>query len=648
MEKSRRDAMKIGGTLTATLPIAALFAPTGAKAASDEELAYTIDTVSDFSSIPESFTTVIVKEKYRGGIFYKIAEIQTDNGTIFDGNNCSWERVYDGAVNVRWFGAKGDALTIDTNAFQSAVDTGREIFVPEGHYIIDSTIEAVTIFIQGAKSHDASVIEYTAVDGSALFKTTGYYKHCKYISFSNLKLKGKYSNGSTADCTAIKFDNDSLVTYCDDSSDGEELLYPKEDIDAYVKDCHISGFNKALHIIGRGLYVDNCIFSVSYNAVFLDRNNPINEYTEDDQKAETGARAYWIRNSRFHAMSGGSILDNTQENCELLKGILFTDNYIDSSVPILNGACRESVFSGNTHIYGDKYMSLFSSDFNWKNVIITGNNFSAIQASSTNAERENKHIILIGENTPAHVEGLTFSNNTIFRVDRESIKINALAVVNININNNIFNNVCKYAAMGASRVIDIIADVVSRCNIESNIISIANEAIKDVQDNLDYVVRFSGKVYNTTCLNNKFNESLMYIANKSAFIPNSVIQHFSILQESDIKRDDSNAAPQLLISKNIFKKSKTSYLTVRWQGIVRGNNGVKTSFPRVNLYVNGESLKKNIYVNNVTDEIKHISLVDIIKDVEVTNISIYLSDGSKTPQDFTVLANSMLTIEEIE
>lgn len=96
-------------------------------------------------------------------------------------------------------------------------------------------------------------------------------------------------------------------------------------------------------------------------------------------------------------MSGGTIIKNTELNCEYLKGILFANNYIDTSAQIIDGACRESLFTGNNHIYGNKDLSIFSSDYNWENVIISSNNFLFIKKSKTNSSRENKNIISFGK-----------------------------------------------------------------------------------------------------------------------------------------------------------------------------------------------------------------------------------------------------------
>ena len=65
----------------------------------------------------------------------------TDNGgTIIVAGTKRWKRVFDGVVNVKWFGALGNGVTDDTAAFTAAGSSAPnvEVVVPRGVYLLSS------------------------------------------------------------------------------------------------------------------------------------------------------------------------------------------------------------------------------------------------------------------------------------------------------------------------------------------------------------------------------------------------------------------------------------------------------------------------------------------------------------------------------
>jgi hypothetical protein len=93
-----------------------------------------------------------------GGTFrWNNADATADNGgTVIIPNAAPgtgrWNRVWDGAINVLWFGAKGDGATDDAAAIRAAINyaNSRKVFVPGRQYIMGSGISAtVPIFLEG-------------------------------------------------------------------------------------------------------------------------------------------------------------------------------------------------------------------------------------------------------------------------------------------------------------------------------------------------------------------------------------------------------------------------------------------------------------------------------------------------------------------
>lgn len=69
-----------------------------------------------------------------------------DGGTVFNTTTTGrWKRLYNESVNVKWFGAAGDATgtssdTDDSNAIQTAFDKNKSVYFPPGNYKITKTI----------------------------------------------------------------------------------------------------------------------------------------------------------------------------------------------------------------------------------------------------------------------------------------------------------------------------------------------------------------------------------------------------------------------------------------------------------------------------------------------------------------------------
>jgi len=79
-----------------------------------------------------------------GGTWYWDADDVTsvDNvGTVLGASSYGrWKRLYSGAINVRWFGAKGDGVTDDHSAITAAIAVGKEIHFPDTSYGINTPL----------------------------------------------------------------------------------------------------------------------------------------------------------------------------------------------------------------------------------------------------------------------------------------------------------------------------------------------------------------------------------------------------------------------------------------------------------------------------------------------------------------------------
>lgn len=133
-----------------------------------------IDTLGDpvlllnnVEDLPNSspVTIAIVKDKERGGIFIYKEDAINDDGIVYN----KWVRQFTGRVNVKWYGAKGDGTTDDTEALNKAF-VNKEIFIPAGEYVVTDIITIAShIDILG----DNAKLKMTS-KGALSFSTTNY------------------------------------------------------------------------------------------------------------------------------------------------------------------------------------------------------------------------------------------------------------------------------------------------------------------------------------------------------------------------------------------------------------------------------------------------------------------------------------------
>ena len=112
-------------------------------------------------------TQVRITSNGIAGFFYYDSADSTsvDNGgtIIVSSNGRRWKRIYDGAVNVKWFGAKGNGSDDDTSSIQKAIDaSGYAITFDEvpNHYKITATL--LVGFGKKLSGNNARIVQYTS------------------------------------------------------------------------------------------------------------------------------------------------------------------------------------------------------------------------------------------------------------------------------------------------------------------------------------------------------------------------------------------------------------------------------------------------------------------------------------------------------
>jgi len=115
--------------------------------------------------------------------------VTTQQETWFNTSNAGvgvWVRQYEGAVNVKWFGAKGDGVTDDTVILQqtSNIQTA-SIFIPNGTYIVNHTISFTSKSVKG-ESKDLTILDFQLCNDTKCVHLDVYFRS----TFENLSIRG--------------------------------------------------------------------------------------------------------------------------------------------------------------------------------------------------------------------------------------------------------------------------------------------------------------------------------------------------------------------------------------------------------------------------------------------------------------------------
>ncbi|MCE7061259.1 glycosyl hydrolase family 28-related protein [Dyadobacter sp. CY343] len=128
---------------------------------------------------------------------------EDDGVLVLRFGNKRYERQYEGAINIKWFGAKGDSLTDDTQAFVKAMRSKAKIFIPWGKYRVTSTISVTgsNLIIEGE-------------DGAEIFTNNQYavfrLQDISNVTFNNLQLSSYRNTGSTVSLGVVYSNNNRL------------------------------------------------------------------------------------------------------------------------------------------------------------------------------------------------------------------------------------------------------------------------------------------------------------------------------------------------------------------------------------------------------------------------------------------------------
>jgi hypothetical protein len=209
-------------------------------------------TVTDLTSATGiDGDTAVLTDVDRGGTFVHDATATDNQGTVFG----KWKRIYSGAVDVKWFGAKGDGVTDDTMNVQKAFDnsnsiTGYGTFLLSDNIIIST--EYTSIFSEGFGLAFTSAINVTQ------FLVTGHWVKFEGVRFTKIATSSTFHiyGADTINLKIVncKFDAPQSSTF---SGVAVGTLLD------YAKSASSSGMRDTTHAGNFMTHIERCQFSQS-------------------------------------------------------------------------------------------------------------------------------------------------------------------------------------------------------------------------------------------------------------------------------------------------------------------------------------------------------------------------------------------------
>lgn len=336
-----------------------------------------------------------------------------------------FELQYDSILNVRWFGAKGDGITDDTESFTKALNAGKSIFIPAGRYLVGKL--KIPMKFKGQKIFGVGYNHWNSNDGTVLqaidTEIFSFENGADWIKISDLRLEGDYNSdyGFNAEFGAnIILDNLGVYNFNEIGIKSRQGLWR-------ISNCFI-----ARNKIGLELYSDS---SVS-NSEFTGGEIPL--------KVVAGGNRFvncWINSGTVNCIHITPLNENTNNHNNSFVGCYIGEVYTTGESPII-------VISGNnsrrctTQLFSNCFIVNGASDIQGSNgffdinksddVIINGCSFQG-QGGYSSGSRKTSYCLKI-----ANSVAITLSNCNIYSINSTSIVTNNTS--RLNITGNVFSN----------------------------------------------------------------------------------------------------------------------------------------------------------------------------------------------------------------
>lgn len=266
-------------------------------------------------------------------------------------------------VTPQMYGAKADGITDDTEAFQKAVDSGFDVFVPTALKETYLITKPIRIAKTQCKRIFSEPISRPAEKGAIIFDLNGlsvdpktvalFDIHNQMFTVSGLRFISRTLNGFRAGILFNAMDENVC------------------DYDIRIDHCYVTKFYKVISFTGRGLEITDCKFGSCQFLADLYWNDE--KDTNKNHPAKFDQRGISIKDCRLHNIVSGFLTVRGHA-----YGLHFTGNTIDNGSGYLILAFDQAYGWNITGNVIQGIHGLFDvMDFRkgMSNCVITGNTF---------------------------------------------------------------------------------------------------------------------------------------------------------------------------------------------------------------------------------------------------------------------------------
>lgn len=322
-------------------------------------------------------------------------------------------------VNIKipeQYGAVGDGVTDDTQAFQDMFDDLERydiVILTKPRYLIRETLYLRQSFVTITGLDSSEISPSLVFDFTGRADVIAMYCSGAGNTFSNFEMR--YSDDYTLTSANYLLDLDGRLN--------------DYNIDYKIYNCILSRSYNGIRICGRNVKISDNLFS-TWTGTAIKITQPLEQ---------TALRGFVINDNRFHV--GNQIVDTTEiTSFSVIFNLFFTNNFIDGCGNLYRGMSDNVVIKDNNvyqHDKGTAHLIIFTaSQSTLANTVIMGNTID-----DTGAAQTTNGLVAFNANT---FGTLDISNNTYFsrQTDGSIITIvdNANARKLIKICNNLFRN----------------------------------------------------------------------------------------------------------------------------------------------------------------------------------------------------------------